>query len=201
MLQSNSKKAKIIKMKKKLFDKIRNQVKPILTNEDLGFDSSFLTLKIYHPSVLPQSASLDIFDGQTCVDYLSDLVIAKNKELDEIRESEKLDKKNLESRKAKVREISELNNQISEQINGYIEALGKLQPGELKTILQEFYKKISDWCAEHHETEEAKNYLEFLEYPQEKFAADIFTEINEALTEYNQAQLEIPGNASTSEKK
>jgi hypothetical protein len=188
-------------MKTKLFDKIRNQVKPILTNLDLGFDDSFLTLKIYHPSVLPQESSLAIFDGQTQVDFYSDLVIAKNRELDEIREAEKLDKKNLEARKSKVREITELNNQISEEINGYIEALGKLKPGELKLILQDFYKKINKWAAENPDTEQANNFLEFLEYPQEKFAADIFAEINEALTEYNQSKLEIPGNASTSEKK
>jgi hypothetical protein len=190
-----------MKTKTKLFDKIRNQVKPILTNEDLGFDSSFLTLKIWHPSVLPQESSLSIFDSQTVVDYLSDLVIEKNKELDEIREAEKLDKKNLELRKAKVREITELNNQISEQINTYVEALGKLKPGELKSILQDFYKKINKWAAENPDTEQANNFLEFLDYPQDKFASDIFAEINEALTEYNQSKLEIPGNASTSEKK
>lgn len=190
-----------MKVKAKLFDKIRNQVKPILTNLDLGFDDSFLMLKVYHPSVLPQESSLSIFDGQTTVDYLSDLVLAKNKELDEIREVEKLDKKNLELRKAKVREITDLNNQISEQINGYIEALAKLKPGELKLILQDFYKKINKWCAEHPDSEESLAYLEFLSYPQEKFAADIFAEINEALTEYNQSKLEISENASTSEKK
>jgi len=185
----------------KLFDKIRSQLKPLLTNEDLGFSSDLLNLKVYHPSVLPQESSLIIFDGQTTVDYLSDVVTSKSEELEEIREVPNPDAKNLKSRKEKVREIQDLNNQISAQIHTYIEALAKLKPGELIQKIAELYRKLEKLVKDSECSPEVEEYREFLYYPQEKFAADIFTEINEVLTEYNQNQLEISEASTTAEKK
>lgn len=185
----------------KLFDKIRNQLKPLLTNDDLGFNADLLKLSIYHPSVLPQESSLIIFDGQTTVDYLSDVVAAKSEELENIREVENPDAKNLKERKEKVREIQELNRQISEQIHTYIEALGKLKPGELVKKISELYKKLEKFVTDTPDHPESAAFAEFLNYPQDKFAEDIFTEINEVLNEYNQQQLKISEESTTSEKK
>jgi DNA repair ATPase RecN len=185
----------------KLFDKIRNQLKPLLTNVDLGFSDEFLKLNIYHPSVLPQESSLIIFDGQTTVDYLSDVVSAKSEELEAIREAINPDAKNLKERKEKVREIQTLNNEISQQIHTYIEALGKLKPGEFIKKVEDLYKALEKFVTSNPDKPESEAYQEFLHYPKEKFAQDIFGEINEVLTEYNQKQLEITAESTTSEKK
>lgn len=185
----------------KLFDKIRNQLKPLLTNDDLGFSSDLFKLNIYHPSVLPQESSLIIFDGQTTVDYLSDVVASKSAELEVIRDVLNPDAENLKARKEKVREIQELNKQISEQIHTYIEALGKLKPGELVQKVSELYKKLKKFVADNPDNPKSEAFADFLYYPQEKFAQDIFTEINEVLTEYNEQQLKITADSTASEKK
>jgi hypothetical protein len=193
-------------MKTKLFDKILEQVKPILTNVDLGFNDSFFSLKVYHPSVLPQKSSLAIFEGQTTVDYLNDLLVKKSKQLEDIADDfedseDEAGTSNLEARKEKVKEITQLNYEIAQQINGYIEALAKLKPGELDQKLDRLYASLELWIEEHPDTKEALAYQNFLEYPRNKFTVDIFSEINEALTEYNQKQLNVASNATTSEKK
>lgn len=150
----------------KIFDKVLNKTKPILEFEDLG-------LKVYHPNILSKAASLNIFDTQNEVSFLNDLLSQKSDELSKLSEVEKLDTKNLDKRKAITREITEINDKIDAQIHNYVETLCKLKPGQLKDILKEFYDENDE-----------------LDYPVEKLTSDLFAEINVALFEYNQSELE-----------
>lgn len=148
----------------KIFDKIRNKLEPLLIIEDLD-------LTIYHPNVLPKEVSLAIFDSQTQVTFSNDKIEQKNIELAELSAVKKLDKVNLEKRKAITLEISGLNDEIDKEICTYIEQLAKLKQGSLRTKLDA---------------------LEFEEdYPREKLVADIFTEINTALREHNAKEYKI----------
>ena len=175
-----------------LFSKIQNKIQPILTNSDLGFETQVFELKVYHPSVLPQDASLTIFDSQTTVDFLADKVDKKAQELEAIKETETLDEKNLQARKEKLREIQELNNQIEAQINLYIETLAKIKPGALNKKIDILYKAAN---------EKDSPYKELLEYPKNKFTSLIFEEIKTSLVDYSNKQLGDNSESSAEEKK
>ncbi|BAY20819.1 hypothetical protein NIES2100_05630 [Calothrix sp. NIES-2100] len=153
----------------KIFDKVLDKVKPILEIQDLN-------LKVYHPNILSKAASLSIFDTQNEVSFLNDKLSKKSDELSKLSSVDKLDQKNLDQRKAITREITAINDEIDKNIYNYVETLCKLKPGKLKEIVEEFYNDNED-----------------LDYPKEKLVSDLFNEINQALSEYNEKELEKRG--------
>jgi len=190
------------KKPEKLFDKIRNKIKPLLVSEDLGFKSEIFSLQIFHPSVLSKEASLAIYDTQATVDWLQDRLIEKSEELNKLREDGKPNTENLEKRKLLTRELNSLNEDVDNEICTYIEALSKLTKGEFKTRVDSLYKNIED-SFEHEDlvSVEFQAYIDLLEYPKAKFIADIFKEINLALADYNEKELGVIQESTESEKK
>lgn len=150
-----------------IFDKVRDKLEPVLEIEDLN-------LKFYHPSVLSKETSLAIFDGQIKIDYLNDKLIEASNQLEELRNSKKLDKTNLDKRQSITKDIDKLNTEVREEIANYIESLAKIKPGALKKAMDIFYSERPEF-----------------DYPIDNFISDIFKEVTEALTEYREKELNI----------
>jgi hypothetical protein len=150
-----------------IFDKVRDKLEPILEIEDLE-------LKFYHPNVLSKEISLEIFDGQIRIDFLNDKLIEASNQLDELRNTKKLDDKNLQKRHEITKQIDGLNTEVRNEIARYIESLAKIKPGRLMVLIAEFYKKNPEF-----------------DYPVDNFISDIFKEVTEALSDYRMKELDI----------
>ena len=180
----------------RLFDKIREKVKPFFTNDDLGFPTALFELKIYHLTALTKEAKLAIYDTQATIDWLTDQLVEKQTELEKLRTDETPDKANLAQRKALTIDMDGINQQIDSELCHYIESLGKLKEGEYKKRLDAFYELIQVEDSEYSEEFEA-----VASYPKENITAEIFREINSALASYNEQELNVAATATTSEKK
>jgi hypothetical protein len=180
---------------KKLLDKIKGRLEPILTNEDLGFEKNVLHLNVYHPSVLPKESSLAIYDIQATMDWLNDRLIEKSKELEELREVDKPDEENLKKRKELSRDLDKLNDETDSQFCEYISILAKIKSSEFRKKIDNLYTLSA--------SDDIIGYEELLDYPKSKLISDIFQEINLALAEQRKKELgiDIKEDTPTIEKK
>lgn len=152
----------------KIFDKLVEKVKPILSYEEFGFF-------VYHPNYLPKKVSLIVFQTYDEINRLNSLIYKKTKNISDLD----LDvESNLEVKKTLSDEIKKLENQVTEEIITYIETVSKLTPGSLEKI-------VSDSLSEKEELED---------YPVETLLYEIFKEINITIREYNLKEAGITEN-------
>ena len=180
------------KKRTKLFDKIKDKVKPILTADDLGF-GGILELSVYHPTTLSKAANLTIYESQETTSWLQDRLTEKSEELDNLRTDEKPDQKNLNKRKVLTKDLAAIKDEIEQQIGAYIEALARLKPGEFKKKIDELYENVNE--------SESTEWDDLLDYPRENLFSDIFREINQAIVAYNSKELGIELDDEEGEKK